>query len=125
MGEMKEVEGRVEDAVGKAQHQNILDRFFAKKMIDPIDLIFGQHPEDLRVECLRRCEVVPKRFFDYHPPPRLLRLLGQPYVAELFDHWTKDPIRDRQIKQYIDGIVALLPPTPQPHDTCEGLPLGK
>ncbi len=125
MVDMIAVPERLEDAVGKAQHQNILDRFFAEKMIDPIDLVFGQHPEDLRVECLRRCEVVPKRLFDYHPPPRLLRLLGQPYVAELFDHRTKEPIRDRQIKQYIGGIVVLLPLGQQSLETCEGFRLSK
>src|SRR5260370_28539837 len=116
---------RLEVTVGKAQHQNILDRFFAEKMIDPIDLVFGQHPEDLRVECLRRCEVVPKRLFDYHPPPRLLRLLGQPYVAELFDHRTKEPIRDRQIKQYIGGIVVVLPPRQQSLETFSGFWLSR
>src|SRR6266404_5615446 len=125
MVDMIAVPERLEDAVGKAQLQNILDRFFAEKMIDPIDLVFGQHPEDLRVECLRRCEVVPKRLFDYHPPPRLLRLLGQPYVAELFDHRTKEPIRDRQIKQYIGGIVVLLPLGQQSLETCEGFRLSK
>ena len=43
---------RLEDAVGEAQHQDVLDRFLAEEVIDPIDLVFGQHLEDLRVEGL-------------------------------------------------------------------------
>src|SRR5215831_3945954 len=52
---------RLEDAVGEAQHQDVLDRFLAEEMVDPIDLIFGQHLEDPRVERLRRGEVVTER----------------------------------------------------------------
>ena len=46
-------------------------------------------------------------------------------MAELFDHRTKEPIRDRQIKQYIGGIVVLLPLGQQPLEICEGLRLSK
>ena len=49
---MVTVPQRLEDAIGKAQYQDILDRFFAEEVINPIDLIFRQNPEDLRVEGL-------------------------------------------------------------------------
>ena len=74
---MVAVPQRLEDAVGEAQHQDVLDRFFAEEVIDPIDLVFGQHLEDLRVEGLGRCKVVPERLLDDHPPPRSLRLPGR------------------------------------------------
>jgi hypothetical protein len=32
---------RLEDAVGEAQHQDVLDGFFAEEVIDAIDLILG------------------------------------------------------------------------------------
>ncbi len=123
--DMVAVPERLEDAVRKSQHQNVLDRFLAEEMIDPIDLVFGQHLEDLRVECLRRCEVVPERFFDDHPPPRFLRLLGQPGVAELGDHRTKEPVGDGQIEQHVGGIVVLLPLGQPPLEISEGLRLSK
>jgi hypothetical protein len=89
MLDMIAVPERLEGAVGKAQHQNILRRFFAEKMIAPIGLIFGSLP---------RGGVLAKRPFDDHAPPRLLRLLDRPDVAELFDRRTKEPVRDCQIK---------------------------
>src|SRR5262249_13935690 len=72
---------RLEDAVGEAQHQDVLDRFLAEEMIDPIDLVFGQHLEDLRVEGLGRCKVMPEGLFDDHPPPSVLRLSREPGAA--------------------------------------------
>ena len=34
---------RLEDAVGEAQHHDVLDRLLAEEMVHPIDLRFGQH----------------------------------------------------------------------------------
>jgi hypothetical protein len=81
---------------------------FAEEVIDPIYLVFGQHLEDLRVEGLGRCKVVPKRLFDDHPPPRSLRLPGEPRAAELLDHRAEEPFGDRQIEQRI-GRIGLPP----------------
>src|SRR5215467_13651149 len=36
--DMVAVPQRLEDAVGETQHQDVLDRFLAEKVIDPIDL---------------------------------------------------------------------------------------
>ena len=74
-------------------------------MIDAVDLVLGQHLQDLRVESLRRCEVVAERFFDDHPPPCGLRLAGESGAAELLDHRTKEPVGDRQIEQDIGCAV--------------------
>ena len=41
MVDMVAVPERLEDAVGEAQHQDVLDRFLAEEVIDPIDLVFG------------------------------------------------------------------------------------
>src|SRR5262249_56637391 len=68
---------RLEDAVGEAQHQNVLDGFFAEEMIDAVDLLLGQYLEDLGVERLRRGKVVPEGFFNDHPPPCFLGLAGE------------------------------------------------
>ena len=109
MVDMVAVPERLEDAVGEAQHQDVLDRFLAEEVIDPIDLVFGQHLEDLRVEGFGRCSVMPERLFDDHPPPRLLGLSGEPRAAELLDQRAEEPVGDRQIEQHIGRTVLPLP----------------
>src|SRR5215471_13304677 len=96
---------RLEDSVGEAQHQDVLDRFLAEKVIDAIDLLFGQDLEDLRVKSLSRCKIVSKRLFDDHPSPRSLGLSGKPGAAELLDDQTKEPVGDRQIEQHVGRAV--------------------
>ena len=106
--DMVAVPERLEDAVGEAQHQDVLDRFLAEEVIDPVDLVFGQHLEDLRVEGLGRGKVVPERLFDDHPPPCFVRLSGETGAAELLDDRAKEPVGDCQIEQHI-GRAVLLP----------------
>src|SRR3974390_1236314 len=88
----------LEDAIGKAQHQNILDRFFAEEVINSIDLTFGQYLEDLSIKGLCGSKVVSERFFDDYPSPRCFRLLSQPRMAELLDNRSKETLADRQIE---------------------------
>ena len=117
---------RLEDAVGEAQHQDVLHRFLAEKVIDAIDLVLGQHLEDLRVESLGRCKVVPERLFDDHPPPRSLRLSGEPRAAELLDHRAKEPVGDRQIEQHVGcTVLPFLLIGQQLPELAEGIGLGK
>src|SRR5271166_4588314 len=105
---MVAVPERLENAVCEAQHQDVLDRFLSEEVIDPIDLVFGQHLEDLRVEGFGRCQIVPEGFLNDHPPPGVLRLEGEPGVAELLDDGAEEPFGDRQIEQDI-GCIVLLP----------------
>ena len=74
-------------------------------MVDPIDLVFRQCLEDLRIEGRGRCKVVPERLFDDHAPPCLFRLSGQACAAKLLDHRAEEPIGHRQIEQHIGRIV--------------------
>src|SRR5262249_29957072 len=124
--DMVAVPERLEDAVGEAQHQDVLDRFFAEEMVDPIDLIFGQYLEYPRVESLRRCKIVAEGVFDDHPPPSVFRLPGEPGVAELLDHRAKEPVGGRKIEQHVGG-TALPPPLvdQQLRELAEGLGLRK
>ena len=43
------VPDRLEDAVGKAKHQKVLNRLLAEIVIDSEDLVFGEHGCDLLV----------------------------------------------------------------------------
>ena len=97
---------RLEDAVGEAQHQDVLNRFFAEEVIDTIDLILGQDLEDLCIESRGGGKVVAERLFDDDPSPSVLRLSHQPGAAELLDHGAEETVGDRHIKQCI-GRAAL------------------
>ena len=88
----------LENAVGKAQHQDVLDSLFAEEVIDPINLIFREHLEDLCIKRFCRWKVVPEWLFDDHPPPRVFRLPGQSRVTELFDDRPEEAVADRQIE---------------------------
>src|SRR5262249_61621797 len=87
---------RLEDAVGEAQYQNVLDGFFAEEMIDAVDLVLGQYFEDLGVESLRRGKVVAEGFFNDHPPPGTVRLPGESCATELLDHRAEEPVGNSQ-----------------------------
>src|SRR5215467_3398655 len=99
--DMVAVPQRLEDAVGEAQHQNVLNRFFAEEVIDAIDLILGQDLEDLCVECCGGGEVMAERFFDDDTSPCVLRLPHEPGGAELLDDGTEEPVGYGQIEQRV------------------------
>ena len=55
---------RLEDAVGEAQDEDVLDGLLAEVVIDPIDLLLGKHREQNAVELPPRLEVVPEGLLD-------------------------------------------------------------
>src|SRR5215471_309998 len=123
--DMVAVPERLEDAIGKAQHQNILDRFFAKEVVDPIDLVFRQHLEDLCIESLRRRKIVSEGLFNDHPPPPSARLFGQSRMTELLDDQPEEALADRQIEQHIGYTVLLSLLGQQLLEMSEGFSLCK
>src|SRR3546814_2014190 len=54
---------RLEQHVGEAQREEILDRFLAEIMVDAEDAVFGKGVADLGVDFARRGEVVADRLF--------------------------------------------------------------
>ena len=50
MVDMVAVPQRLEDAVGEAQHHDVLHRLLAEEMIHAIDLRLGQHPENAGIQ---------------------------------------------------------------------------
>jgi hypothetical protein len=102
-----------------------LDRLFAKEVVDPIDLVFRQHLEDLCIEGLRGRKIVSEGFFDDHPPPCSAQLFGQSRVTELFDDRPEEALADRQIEQDIGDIVLLSLPGQQLLEISESFGLRK
>ena len=54
MVDMVSIPQRLENAVGEAEHQDVLDRLFPEIVVDAIDLALGEHAEDVAIEGLRR-----------------------------------------------------------------------
>ena len=60
---------RLENRVRETQHQNVLRRLFAEKMIDPVSLIFRKGIADDPIKLARRRKIAAKRFFHHHARP--------------------------------------------------------
>ena len=74
---------RLENSVGEAKRQNILDRLFAEVMVDAVNLIFLQHLADFVIQRDGRGQIVAERLFDDHAPPFAVHFIGEARCAEL------------------------------------------
>jgi hypothetical protein len=63
---------RLEDAVGEAQRQDVLDRLLAQVVVDPVDLLLLEHAGDQRVQAAGGVEVVAERLLDDDARPAAL-----------------------------------------------------
>ena len=59
------------NAICQAKNKDVLDGFFAEIVVDAVDLFLAKDLGDLAVQLVRRCEVVPKGFFDDDTCPAL------------------------------------------------------
>ena len=59
----------LEDSVGEAECQNVLNRLFAEIMVDPIDLLFTGNVEELFIQGLGGFQIMAERLLDDYPPP--------------------------------------------------------
>ena len=58
---------RLEDAVGEAQDQDVLDGLLAEIVVDPVDLPLAEHPRDQPVQLLGALQVAAERLLDDDP----------------------------------------------------------
>lgn len=105
MVDMVAIPDRLEHAVGKAQHQDVLDGFLAEIMVDPVDLVLVDDLQEFAVELPRRGKVGTERFFDHQPPPGTV-FRQHAGAAELAADRQERVRRRRQIKQ---PVAAGLP----------------
>ncbi len=63
------VPDRLEDAVGEAEDQDVLDGLLAQVVVDAVDLLLGQHLMQQAVEFPRRSQIGAEGFLDDHAPP--------------------------------------------------------
>src|SRR4029077_14442924 len=76
---------RLQDAVGKTERQNVLNRFLAQVVIDPVNLFLLKKLLDVRIQGTGRLEVASEGFLDDHTAPLAVVLGGQPDTAQLMN----------------------------------------
>jgi hypothetical protein len=106
MVDMIAVPDRLEHAVGKAQHQDILDRFLAEVVIDPVNLLLVEQLQQRVVQLFGGSEVSAEWFFHHQPPPRAI-FLEHAGAAKLLADRLEPIRRRRQIEQAIAAGLAL------------------
>ena len=109
------VPDRLEHAVGETQRHDVLHRLLAKKMVDPIDLVFFRAAQDGSVQRLGRGLIMAEWLLDDHAAPMLWLLavlvpvfLEQPGVAQMRNNRTEEAIGDRQVKQAVPSGIGFL-----------------
>ena len=98
----------LEDAVGKAEHQNVLHRFLAQVMVDAVDLPLLKHLRISRFSARAESRSWPKGFSittRRHVP---ILLFGEPGRSQLPDHLTEKSGRGGQIVEVIPARAMLL-----------------
>ena len=101
MVDMLAVPYRLEQSVGEAQHHDVLHRFLAEEMIDPVDLMLLQRLEDLGVERFGRRQIVAEGFFDHDPAPLAVVFRHQARSAKAGDRRGKETIGDGEVEEAV------------------------
>ena len=70
------VPNRLENRIGKPQHQDVLHRLLAEVVVDAIDLLFVEDAVQRVVELVGTSGIAAERFFD-HDPPGAIFFVGQ------------------------------------------------
>src|SRR6202012_3787021 len=105
MVDMIAIPDRLENAVGKAQHQDVLYRFLAEIMVDPINLLLVHELLEFMVELLGRFQIGAEGLFDDEPPPRAV-LRQHACAGKRFCDRQERAWRGGEIKQPIAAGLA-------------------
>ena len=96
------VPDRLEQRVGEAQRQQVLDRLLAQVVVDAEDVPGGEDVVDQVVELLGRRQVVPERLLDDDPAPAArLAVVGHAGALHLLEHGREGGRRDRQVERRV------------------------
>ena len=96
------VPDRLEQRVGEAQRQDVLDGLLAEVVVDAEDRPRVEDLADDVVQLPGAGQVVAERLLDDHPAPGALGSVGQAVLLELLDDVGEELRRDRQV----EGVVA-------------------
>ncbi len=99
----------LEDSVGEAKRQDVLDGFFAEVVIDAVDLAFGGNFEKLLVEGFGGIEIVAERLFDDDAAPVAVFLVHEADFGEALDDVSEVVGRGGEVEEKVAvGIVFLV-----------------
>ena len=98
------VPDRLEDAVGEAEREHVLDRLLAEVVVDAEDLVLGEVRDDVLVQGLGAGEVVPERLLDDQACPSP----GPPPGLELVHDRSDRLRRNRQVVNAVPRGATLL-----------------
>ena len=91
---------RLEQVVGEAQGQDVLDRLLAQVVVDAEDVLRGEDLVDQLVERHRGLQVVAERLLHHDPAPAAgLRVVGHPGAGELVEHQREGGRRDGEVER--------------------------
>ena len=101
------VPDRLEQGIREAQVGDVLNRFLAEEVVDPVDLALVQDLVDLVVQLDRRVQVVTEGLLDHDPC-----ILRKPCAAEALDHPGEERWGDLQVEDRVPGVreLVLQPP---------------
>ena len=100
----------LENPVGKAKSQNVLDSFFAQVMINAIDLVLGDAAQQLLVQRLCRLQIVTERlFYDYPAPVLASTFIHQSDCGKVFNDLSKKLGSSGQVEKVIlmRGVIFI------------------
>jgi hypothetical protein len=95
----------LEDRIGKAKHQDVLDALLPQVVVDAIDLVLAELIEHQPVERPGALETAAKGLFDHHSEPGPLLIgqcpPGEPGSAKLQERRLEGAGRDGQIEEAV------------------------
>ncbi len=94
--------GALEQRVGEAQHQEVLDRFLAEIMVDPVGAVLRQDARDGVVDLARRGEIAAQRLFKDDARGRRQDVGG----GEILANRDEEVRRRREVERAHAAIVA-------------------
>jgi hypothetical protein len=114
------VPDRVEEAVGEAEGEDVLDRLFPEVVVDPVDLALREHRRHLGDQFLGAAEIMADRLLDHQPVPALGRLLVVGLSLQHAggrkpaDDRREEVRRGRQVKEAVAQRATFAVDRPQP-----------
>ena len=114
---------RLEQLVGRAQRQDVLNRLLAQVVVDPEHVVGGEDLVDQRVELAAGGEVVAERLLDDDPAPAAAdRVVGHAGAPHLPEYQGKHRRRDGQVERRVAGdAMTVLEPDQLGGQRVEGL----
>jgi hypothetical protein len=121
------VPDRLEDPVGEAERDDVLDALLAQVVVDAEHVALGEHGGDQLLELAGRVQVVAERLLDHHPrEPPVPATATQAGLADAADGVGEQLGDERQVVQAVAvGAVLAVEAVQQVADAPVGVGVGR